>query len=99
MCKTKVRNSFNIPSIDTSDDNISLDIDVYQEDDITNPSVDQVNEELDASNLLVDFSQYEMLDDDEIHKLQQRLEEAMVEEEEEKEKEDEEHAKEERGRI
>ena len=42
---------------------------MYQDDDITNLSVVQANEELDAPNLLVDFSQYEMLDDDEIYKL------------------------------
>ena len=56
--------------------------------DITNLSVVQGNEELNTSNLLVDFSQYEMLDDDEIHKLWQRLEEVMVEEEDEEDKED-----------
>ena len=45
-------------------------------------------------NLLVDFSQYEMLNDDEICKMQQRLEKAVVEDEE-KEEEDGEDAEDE----
>ncbi|KAG1355191.1 hypothetical protein COCNU_07G013030 [Cocos nucifera] len=82
--------SFNIPSMNIDDDNVSSDIDAYQEDDITNPSVFQANEELNTPNLLIDFSWYEMLDDDEICKLRNRLKEAIVEEEEEEEEEDEE---------
>ena len=46
--KTKAKNSFNIYLADIGDDNIFLNIDVYQEDDIANPFVVQANEELDT---------------------------------------------------
>ena len=81
--------------MDIGDDNITSNIDMYQEDDITNPFLVQANEELDAPNLLIDFSWYEMLDDDEICKLQQKLEEAIVEQKEEEEEKDEEDEEEE----